>query len=130
MDESDNHNHDQPETGAAPTPEAVFEVPAAGEAGGHGPGFLFGALMGTLVGAGLAALFTPIRGEEVRARTAEKAPELWSRRKELAREIGGNVRSRLDEALDAGREAASEAQSEARRRYERATGRQSGPSLP
>ena len=128
MDESDNHNQEQPETGAAPTPEAVFEVPP--EAGGHGPGFLFGALMGTLVGAGLAALFTPIRGEEVRERTAEKAPELWGRRKELAREIGGSVRSRLDEALEAGREAASEAQTEARRRYERATGRQSGPSLP
>ena len=130
MDESNNHNHDQPETGAASSREAMFEVPAAGGAGSHGPGFLLGALMGTLVGAGLAALFTPIRGEEVRARTAEKAPELWSRRKELARDIGGSVRSRLDEALDAGRQAASEAQTEARRRYERATGRQSGPSLP
>jgi hypothetical protein len=130
MDESDNHNQEQPGTGAAPTPEAVFEVPAAPEVGGHGPGFLFGALMGTLVGAGLAALFTPIRGEEVRERTAEKAPELWGRRKELAREIGGSVRSRLDEALEAGREAAGEAQTEARRRYERAIGRQSGPPLP
>jgi gas vesicle protein len=129
MDKSDNHNHDQPETGAAPTPEAAFEVPA-GQAGGHGPGFLLGTLMGTLVGAGLASILTPVRGEEVRARTAEKAPELWRRRGELARELGGGVRSRLGEALEAGREAAGEAQQEARRRYERMSGRQSGPPLP
>ena len=127
MDESDNHN--QPETGAA-TPEAAFEAPAAGEAGGHGPGFLLGTLMGALVGAGLASILTPVRGEEVRARTAEKAPELWRRRGELTRQVGGSVRTRLEEALTAGREAAGEAQQEARRRYERMSGRQSGPPLP
>ncbi len=130
MDESDNHDHNQPETEAAPTPETTFEVPETGETGGHGPGFLLGTLMGVLAGAGLASLFTPVRGEEVRARTAEKAPELWHRRGELARGLGGNVRSRLEEALEAGREAAGEAQHEARRRYERMSGRQSGPPLP
>ncbi len=130
MDETDNHDHNQPEAGAAPAPEAALVVPAEGEAGGHGPGFLLGTLMGALVGAGLAAILTPVRGEEVRARTAEKAPELWHRRGELAREIGGGVRSRLAEALEAGREAAGEAQQQARRRYERMSGRQSGPPLP
>jgi hypothetical protein len=128
MDESDNHN--EPESEATPAPEVVFEVPEAGEGRGHGPGFVLGALMGVLAGAGLATILTPVRGEEVRARTAEKAPDLWRRREQLAREIGGGIRSRLEEALEAGREAARDAQQEARRRYERMTGRQSGPPLP
>ena len=128
MDESDNHDQDQLETGATPPSEATFEAPATGEA--RGPGFLLGTLLGALVGAGLASILTPVKGEEVRARTAEKAPELWRRRAELAREMGGGVRSRLQEALQAGREAANDAQQEARRRYERMAGRRSGPPLP
>ena len=78
MDESNIRN--ESEAGAPVTSEATFEVPAAAEARGHGPGFVFGILMGTLVGAGLATVLTPARGEEVRARAAEKAPELWRRR--------------------------------------------------
>jgi gas vesicle protein len=135
MDESNIRN--ESEAGAPVTSEATFEVPAAAEGSGHGPGFLFGILMGTLVGAGLATVLTPARGEEVRARTAEKAPELWRRREELAREardkakeVTGGVRARLGEAMEASREAAQEAQDEARRRFEQVTGRRSGPPYP
>jgi gas vesicle protein len=133
----ENENRNQSEAGATPPPEAALDLPAAGEARGHGPGFLFGVLMGALVGAGLATIFTPVSGEQVRVRTAEKAPELWRRREELARQgrdkagqVAGGVRSRLGEALEAGREAAQEGQQEARRRYEQMTGRRSGPPLP
>jgi len=128
MEENDNRNESEAE--ATPPPEADLDVPATGEARGHGPGFLFGLLMGGLVGAGLATIFTPVSGEQVRVRTAEKAPELWRRREELAREVAGGARSRLGEALEAAREATQEAQQEARRRYEQMTGRRSGPPLP
>lgn len=134
MDESDNHS--EPEAVETPPAEAVFDVPTTPE-GSHGPGFLLGVLMGLLVGAGLATVLTPVSGDEVRARTAEKAPDLWRHRDELTREarerargVTGSVRSRLDEALGAGREAAREAQAEARRRYERMTGRPPAPPLP
>ena len=133
MDESDNHS--EPGAAAAPPSEAVFDVPEA-RGGHHGPGFLLGVAMGLLVGAGLATVFTPVSGDEVRARTAEKAPELWRHRDELthearekARSVTGGVRSRLDEALEAGREAARDAQREARRRYEQMTGRPPAPPL-
>jgi gas vesicle protein len=133
MDESNNHNDS--EAGATVSTEATFEVAPAAEA--HGPGFLFGVLAGALVGAGLATVLTPIAGEQVRARTAEKAPELWRRREELAREardkareVTGGVRSRVSEAVDASRQAAQEAQQEAHRRFEQMTGRRSGPPYP
>jgi len=134
MDESDNRS----ESEAIPeSPEAVFQVPPPSETRGRGPGFLFGVLMGVLVGAGLATIFTPVSGEQVRVSTAEKAPELWRRRDELtqetrqkARNIKSGVQSRLSEAMEAGREAARDAQQEARRRYEGMTGRRSGPHLP
>jgi gas vesicle protein len=134
MDESDNHR--EPEAAETPSSEAVFDVPEAPE-GRHGPGFLLGVLMGLLVGAGLATVFTPVSGDEVRVRATEKAPELWRHRDELthearekARGAAGSVRSRLDEALQAGREAAREAQQEAHRRYEQMTGRPPAPPLP
>jgi gas vesicle protein len=134
MDKSNNHS--EPEAAETPPHEAVFDVPETPE-GRHGPGFLLGVVMGLLVGAGLATILTPVSGDEVRARTAEKAPELWRHRDELtrgarekARGVTGGVRSRLDEALEAGREAAGEAQREARRRYEQMTGRPPAPPLP
>ena len=135
MEEKDNHN--EPEAEAAPPPEAAPDVPATGEARGHGPGFLFGLLMGGLVGAGLATIFAPVSGQQARVLTAEKAPELWRRRDELARGgrekaqgVVAGARARLGEALEAAREASQEAQREALRRYELVTGRRSGPPLP
>jgi gas vesicle protein len=128
MEENDNRN--ESEAGATLPPDAAFDVPATGEVRGHGPGFLFGVLMGALVGAGLATIFAPVSGEEVRVRTAEKAPELWRRREELTREAIGGARARLGEAREAAREATQEAQQQARRRYEQMTGRRSGPPLP
>ena len=126
MEENDNHN--ESEAGATPPPEAAPDVPATGKARGHG--FLFGVLMGALVGAGLVTIFTPVSGEQARVLTAEKAPELWRRREELARGVAGGARSRFGEALEAAREATQESQQEARRRYEQMTGRRSGPPLP
>jgi len=126
MEENDNHN--ESEAGAAPPSEAAPDVAATGKARGHG--LLFGVLMGALVGAGLATIFTPVSGEQARVLTAEKAPELWRRREEMARGVAGGARSRFGEALEAAREATQESQQEARRRYEQMTGRRSGPPLP
>jgi hypothetical protein len=93
--------------------------------------------MGALAGAGLATILTPVSGEQARLRAADKAPELWRRRDELAREgrdkarqVAEGARSRLAEAREAAKEATQEAQQEARRRYEGMTGRRSGPPLP
>ena len=115
--------------------EAIDEgQPVAGEPAAEEPaarprrrgGLAIGAFLGLLTGAGLATLFTPFSGQEVRQRTAEKAPDLWRRRDELARGAAATARSRLDEAVAAGREAAREAQEESRRRFEKLTGRKPG----
>jgi gas vesicle protein len=134
---NENTNRNGSDAGATVTPEATFEVPAATEPSGHGLGFFFGVVAGALVGAGLATILTPVSGDQARTRTAEKAPEMWHRREELAREardkareISGSVRSRLEEALESSREAAQEAQQEARRRFEEMTGRRSSPPYP
>jgi len=109
-----------------------------------GPGFLPGLLVGSLVGAALAALLAPLKGEEMRARAKEKAPELWGRRQELASESlqkaqavigkiegmpGGDVIARviamirsigerLRDAVEDGKEGAAESEAAARLRYE------------
>lgn len=106
-------------------------------------------LLGAASGAALALLFTPVSGDEVRARTKERAPELWGRREELAAEarqraqaalekaetmpgagiIGwvrrflGGVIERVRDAIQEGREGAAEGSEEARRRYETMTKR-------
>lgn len=109
-----------------------------------GPGLLSGLLTGSAVGGVLAVLFTPMPGDEFRAITRERAPELWARRQELAGEAigrtqalleaaesmpGGGIivrigmmwrslRERLSEAATEAREGMIEGQEEARRRYE------------
>jgi gas vesicle protein len=62
-------------------------------AGGHGPGFVLGVLLGILAGAAIATLFTPVSGDEVRARTRERAPDLWRRRDEVAAQARERARS-------------------------------------
>lgn len=89
-------------------------------------GFPAGLLLGVLTGIGVATLFSPLSGEQMRRRTAEKAPELWRRREDLAREAAQAARLRMREAVEAGREAAREAEDESRRRFERLTRRESG----
>jgi gas vesicle protein len=109
-----------------------------------GSSFVSGFLSGSAIGGLLAVLFTPMPGDEFRAMTREKAPELWERRQELAGEAigrtqallekvesmpGGGViarirmfwrslRERLSEAASEAREGMIEGQDEARHRYE------------
>jgi gas vesicle protein len=64
-----------------------------GTAAGHGPGFVLGVLLGIVAGAAIATLFTPVSGEEVRSRTRERAPDLWRRRDEVAKEARERARS-------------------------------------
>jgi gas vesicle protein len=110
---------------------------------GHGPGFMLGLLLGIMAGAAIATLFTPMSGEQVRARTRTSAPDMWRRREEMAKQAQERARStwdrlrgrrepkgpfdrlrmRLREAWQAGREAAHEGEEEARRRFETLTGR-------
>lgn len=114
-----------------------------------GPSFVSGFLSGSVLGGLLAVLFTPMPGDEFRAMTREKAPELWERRQELAAEAlgrtqglleraetmpGGGIiarvrsfwralRERLSDAAAEAREGMVEGQEEARRRYETLTRR-------
>lgn len=114
-----------------------------------GPGFVSGFLSGSVLGGLLAVLFTPMPGDEFRAITREKAPELWERRQELAGEALGRtqallervesmpgggiiprirsflrtVKERLSEAATEAREGMAEGQEEARHRYETMTRR-------
>ncbi|MDI6857831.1 MAG: YtxH domain-containing protein [Dehalococcoidia bacterium] len=118
-------------------------------AGKGGPGFVSGFLSGSALGGLLAVLFTPMPGEEFRAMTREKAPELWERRQELAEEALGRtqalfervesmpgggiiprirnflraVKERLSDAAAEVREGMVEGQEEARHRYETMTRR-------
>jgi len=121
------------------------EAPEGESAGeGGGPGLLPGLLIGSLAGAALAVLLAPLKGEEMRARAKEKAPELWGRRRALAGESlqraqavtgqfgglpGGDMiarvvamyrsfRERLRDAVEDGKEGAAESEAEARLRYE------------
>jgi gas vesicle protein len=104
---------------------------------------MLGLLLGIMAGAAIATLFTPMSGEQVRAKTRTSAPDVWRRREEVAREARERARStwdrlrgrrepkgpfdrlrmRLGEAWQAGREAAREGEEEARRRFETLTGR-------
>lgn len=112
-------------------PEQLFaESPSAEdpdtESRSRSGGFAAGVLLGLLTGVGLATLFSPLSGQEMRQRTAEKAPELWRRREELAREAAQAARSRWQEAKEAGQDAAREADEGSRQRFERFTGRKPG----
>jgi gas vesicle protein len=141
MDENEAEEELSPSEEAAEEEESAEEETAK-ERGG--PGFLPGLLTGSLAGAALAALFAPLKGEEMRARAKEKAPELWGRRQELAGESlqraqaaigkiegmpGGDVIARviamirsigerLRDAVEDGKEGAAESEAEARLRYE------------
>jgi len=137
----ENENRQESEAGTtAPVEDARDATPTAEtprEACRRGPGFRFGVLMGALVGGALATIFAPVSGQQARVLTAEKAPDLWRRREELARDgrekaqgLVAGARARLGEALEAATEASQEAQREALRRYELMTGRRSGPPLP
>ncbi len=128
--------------GALDADDGAPEGESAGEGGG--PGLLPGLLIGSLAGAALAVLLAPLKGEEMRARAKEKAPELWGRRRALAGESlqraqavtgqfgglpGGDMiarvvamyrsfRERLRDAVEDGKEGAAESEAEARLRYE------------
>jgi gas vesicle protein len=135
-------------TGASilPGEEAVMtnnDTTQPDAAGGHGPGFMLGLLLGIMAGAAIATLFTPMSGEQVREKTRTSAPDVWRRRDEVSKQARERARStwdrlrgrrepegpldrvrmRLREAWQAGREAAHESEEEARRRFETLTGR-------
>ncbi len=104
---------------------------AAREAAGHGPGFVLGVLLGIMAGAAIATLFTPMSGEQARARTRERAPDLWRRRDEVtsqardrARRTWNRVRGRpepqgpADRLLARARDTATTARSRLREAWE------------
>ena len=77
--------------------------------------FLIGIGLGALVGAGVAMLLAPRRGEETRenlraaaGRLKERAEELLDEVKERTREFAQTRKEILSEAIRAGREAAAE----------------------
>jgi len=91
--------------------------------------FLFGFVLGTIVGATCATLMAPAPGRETRERLEEvwrerTSEETRARAQEAvarAREGVGTARRRLEEALRSGREAQKEAEEEMRARHEEAT---------
>lgn len=105
-----------------------------------GTGFKTGLLSGAIAGGATALLFTPLKGEEVRARGKEKAPELRNlaaagrtRAQTAFEQMGGfpaaevltrikgffsAVKERLREAVEEGKEGISEGEEEAQHRYE------------
>ena len=90
--------------------------------------FLFGFVLGAIVGAGWATLMAPAPGRETRERLEEAwrertSEETRARAQEaIARARGGveTARRRLEEALRAGREAQEEAEEEMQARREEA----------
>ena len=74
---------------------------------GGGGGFMLGLLTGAVVGAGLAVLFAPKAGSELRSRLSEQAVDLASdaqeglrRASEAAREWADKGRELADKARD------------------------------
>jgi len=90
--------------------------------------FLFGFVLGAIVGAAWATLMAPAPGSETRHRLEEAwrertSEETQARAQEAvrrAREGVGTARRRLEEALRAGREAQEEAEEEIQARREEA----------
>jgi len=90
--------------------------------------FLFGFILGAIVGASWATLMAPAPGRETRQRLEEAwrertSEETQARAQEAVRRARGGVeaaRHRLEEALKAGREAQKETEEELRARREEA----------
>ena len=78
------------------------------EDGGSG-GFLTGLILGALVGAAAALLWSPRSGQENRGRLAEALPGLRNQGPEALEHAADEVKSRLDEGIDAFRRGAAEA---------------------
>jgi gas vesicle protein len=91
--------------------------------------FLFGFILGAIVGASWATLMAPAPGRETRQRleeawrerTSEETQALAQQAVKRAREGVATARQRLEEALKAGREAQEETEEELRARREEAT---------
>ena len=76
--------------------------------------FVAGFLFGAFIGAVLALLFAPARGEEVRDQIKEKSIELKGKAQELSGEatkkaesLFGEQKTRLQEAIEEGKKAAA-----------------------
>jgi gas vesicle protein len=90
--------------------------------------FLFGFILGAIVGASWATLMAPAPGRETRQRleeawrerTSEETQALAQQAVKRAREGVETARRRLEEALKAGREAQAETEEELRARREEA----------
>jgi len=105
-------------------------------------GLFAGLLTGAIAGGAVALLFTPLKGEEIRQKGKERAPELWERRGTLVEEarmksapavdralgvveglrrrvvsVYSEIRLRMREAVEEGREGIVEGEEEARGRY-------------
>jgi gas vesicle protein len=109
-------------------------------ANGKGWGFMTGLVSGAIAGGAAALMFTPLKGEEVRGRGREKAPELWEATagqraaaqaafQKMSGFPAGDVltrvkealsalRERLREAIEEGKEGITEGEEEAQHRYE------------
>ena len=89
-----------------------------------------GLLSGAIAGGATGLLFTPLKGDEARARGRQKAPELWGL---AAGKLGGfqaadvlarikgafsAVKERLRDAAEEAKEGISEGEEEAQHRYE------------
>ena len=91
--------------------------------------FLFGFVLGAIVGAGWATLMAPAPGRETRQRLEEvwrerTSEETRARAQDAVKRARAGVetaRRRLEEALRAGREAQEEAEEEMRARHEEAS---------
>lgn len=89
-----------------------------GKSSGGGRFFWF--LCGLAIGAGLAMLFTPQRGEETRKQLAEQA-ELFSKRGRLDYDqIVHLIRERANDAIVLGKEAYARSKDEVSTRYQKA----------
>jgi gas vesicle protein len=100
--------------------------------GSYGLGFLSGFFLGGLIGAGLALLLAPQRGEETREQLRERGIELRGRVDEMtarAREGAGGVvargrgavdegRASVRQAIDEGQVAAKQASEELKTRFQ------------
>jgi len=85
-----------------------------------GGGFVFGLILGMIIGATLALLFAPRPGEATRGQFGEQGIDLRRRGQERIGQLADLFRRRYGDAVAQGRDAYSSAFDEVKTRYTRA----------
>ncbi|HET8908495.1 MAG TPA: YtxH domain-containing protein [Ktedonobacterales bacterium] len=85
-----------------------------------GSGFMFGLVLGIVIGAAAALLFAPQLGEDTRSQLSESSVQLRRMGREGYQTLAGQLRDRYGDAVSQGRDAYNQAKDDILTRYNKA----------